>query len=378
MTEQTLTILAVFICIAPFFTFFVFTVIMKLLKKTRKTRKRIEAEITATKIRAGKFKANKTQIWLQVKEYDICVHKITEQLHASTQLSGEHEERVIYVDVEYKNQTQEEMSCRPIQWNLFDRQGHSYRHIALGTRQYFKTRHQFREQNIGLGQNLRGWIVFSVPNDAEITILQFKTAYIGTKIANFSVQETIEKDEAIIRGIDRLAIAGKELKILSVAAEAFLEVLPHDNIDRAIIIASEMAGLKLLRAAYTKLHQHESGHVLIGAISDTRYNELYEFIFRWSRFNGLETENLDQIQLASNEKEYIKDITKLETSFDEICKAHNIGIDFQPFLASLTALQLTLADKTTERVNSRKHLATTLYHIALASKTVPFATEENE
>jgi len=270
------------------------------------------------------------------------------------------------------------MSCRPNQWSLFDKQGHSYRRIAIGTHQYFRTRHQFREQVIGLGQNLRGWIAFSVPNDAEITVLQFKTAYIGAKIANFSVQEAIEKEEAVIYEIDRIAIAGKELKTLSLASEAFLKALPDNNIDRAIIIASEMAGLKLLRATYNKLHEHVSGHILIGAIPDARYNELYEFILKWSQFRGLETESLDQIQLSPNEKEYIKDITELEVPFDEICKTHNIGIDFHPFLASLTALQLTLTDSSTEKVSSRKHLATILYHISLASKTVPFATETKD
>jgi len=170
------------------------------LKRRWAERKRMQAGITPQKISQGKFTVRKIQEWIRAGEYDIFVHKVTEQFHTH----GQKEERVIYAEVEYRNQTKEEnISCRRNQWHLFGKDGYSYEAKSGMEASYLyqEKRYFGSERFINPGMNVRGWLGFSVPEDAKITILQFMTAFIGTKTADIDVEHVIETEAQVSNGM---------------------------------------------------------------------------------------------------------------------------------------------------------------------------------
>jgi hypothetical protein len=121
---------------------------------------------------------------------------MTEQLY----IHGQREERVVYAEVDYRNETDvESMSCRVNQWHLFDQNGYSYEAQSdLGNTYLYREKRYFgSDRFIDPGMNARGWFAFTVPQDAKITVLQFLTKYVGTKTANIVVPDDIETEAPV-------------------------------------------------------------------------------------------------------------------------------------------------------------------------------------
>jgi hypothetical protein len=166
------------------------------LKKTRPARKRMQAQITSSKISQGKFKGRNVREWITVGDYDVFVHKVTE--HLCTE--GDQSHRVIYADVEYRNTSgKENLSCRRNQWHLYAKDGYSYeaQSAMIAGNLYLQKQYFGGERVINPGMNVRGWFVFKVPENAEIVVLQFMTAFIGTKTADFTMENVIEKESFV-------------------------------------------------------------------------------------------------------------------------------------------------------------------------------------
>ncbi|MBT7073793.1 MAG: hypothetical protein HN922_02665, partial [Anaerolineae bacterium] len=358
----------------PFLAILSFLAMGKILKKTRKTRKKNEAEITSQNIKTGKYENHEIQKWIRVKEHEIYIHKVTERFFISTKLSGKIKERILYVEVEYRNLSQEEeISCRRNQWLLFDQSGYSYEaRTNRGAFKLYEGKPYFKEQALGFGRNARGWFAFPVSEDAEIIILQFKTAYIGAKTADFGIKEVIEQEAPNVEKARLTRAGSKDADAIINAANQFIETLPVDQISKSIILTAEMAGLKLLRATNIDLEKHNPGHILIGAISDEHYNELHNFIIGRALSFGIDIRRNQHVQIPEEAKEYTKNLIEFENTFDALCEANNIGVEFAPFVASLASLKLIPIENETEQGKLRVQLAKILFHIAMGSKTVPY------
>lgn len=100
--------------------------------------------------------------WIQVKDYQICVHRVIEQEYVFNAKTR----RVIYIEVEYRNQTRlENMSCRRNQWYLFCKDGYSFEPISeLEGAIYYRDRPYFGgERIINPGKHVRGWFALQCP-----------------------------------------------------------------------------------------------------------------------------------------------------------------------------------------------------------------------
>jgi hypothetical protein len=187
MDNQTLIIFVVLICLAPIFTLAGLALFGKIMKTARPARKRIKAEIAKNRIVAGNLHTYEVGEWVKVGEYEIIIHKVVEQ----HRIHKQKKERIIYIDVEYRNQTMsEELSCRRNQWYLFSVEGYKYEAESEMTAAslYHRKHYLGGESLIKPGMNLRGWLAFVLPGESQIKILQFMTAFLRTKTAEFDIE----------------------------------------------------------------------------------------------------------------------------------------------------------------------------------------------
>jgi hypothetical protein len=91
------------------------------------------------------------------------------------------------------------MSCRRNQWHLFDRNGYSYeaKSEIAASHLYQEKRYFGGDRFIDPGMNVRGWFAFTVPLDAQITVLQFMTQFVSTKTASIFVGEGVETEAPV-------------------------------------------------------------------------------------------------------------------------------------------------------------------------------------
>ena len=121
---------------------------------------------------------HQTKQWLKVGEYEIYLHEIMQKQVDSQQIFA--------VNVEYRNNGNETLSCRRSQWILFDVDGYTYDNDAWG-----KLPEELSGQLLGgdrmltPGARLRGWVIFKLPEATEVDRLQFLTGYLATKTAEF-------------------------------------------------------------------------------------------------------------------------------------------------------------------------------------------------
>ncbi len=133
--------------------------------------------------------------WIQVKDYEIYVHNVVDQEY----IFNAKTKRIIYIEVEYRNQTQiENMSCRSNQWHLFSTDGYSYETISIvGSAIYYQDKQYFGgERIINPGRNVRGWFAFEVPYEKKLQYLQFMNAFLGTKTADIELENVIEIEQS--------------------------------------------------------------------------------------------------------------------------------------------------------------------------------------
>ena len=133
------------------------------------------------------------QEWIQVGDYDVFVHEFVSEQDI---VNGD---RLAYIEVEYaNNRSAEELSCRRNQWYLYDDQGYSYEaendwyNDEFGGKLYEITDLHYLGGEHYLSQNmqLRGWLIFIIPENANIVRVQFMTAFLDTKTADILINET--------------------------------------------------------------------------------------------------------------------------------------------------------------------------------------------
>lgn len=193
MDKQIFGILALFIFASPFIALVIIAAGMNWLKKTRAFRKRIQAQTAFQKASEQKFRQHSLQEWVTVGDYDVFVHRLTGQ----GSVTGAETERILYVEVEYRNQSgQESLSCRRNQWHLFAEDGYSYEALSeVGASHLYEEKKYFGgDRFINPSMHVRGWLAFRVPVDAKIELLQFMTAFLGTKTAEFRVGTAVEEE----------------------------------------------------------------------------------------------------------------------------------------------------------------------------------------
>lgn len=109
------------------------------------------------------------QQWLRVGEYEVFLHSIAEETVQK--------QRVLYIEVAYRNPSGHDLTCRHDQWVVFDRDGYTYE----PTKDYdFRALYESNARRyVGLsrvitpGMKLRGWLGFVLPGTAKVAYLQF-------------------------------------------------------------------------------------------------------------------------------------------------------------------------------------------------------------
>ena len=172
-----------------------------------------------------------------------------------------------------------------------------------------------------------------------------------------------------------LAQIPKMYPIINLAANDFLGEMSNTNIKRDIAISSQMAGLKLLRAAHYDLSGSTPGNMLLGVIEDELMLEMQNFIFAWACSNGIPPIENEKINIPDDAKSYFPEVSSMEKKLDNYCKHHNLEIDYYPFVAASSSLKMVSAGNQMNILDANIGLSMTMYHIILGSKTVPYPPE---
>ena len=138
---------------------------------------------------------NNIREWIQIKEYEIYIHRVFDQEY----IFNTETKRMIYIEVEYRNQTQiENMSCRRNQWHIFSQDGYSFEPISLiGNAIYYEDKPYFGgDRIINPGRNVRGWFAFEIPQEKKPQYIQFMNAFLGTKTADIELENMIEIEQS--------------------------------------------------------------------------------------------------------------------------------------------------------------------------------------
>jgi ribosomal protein S27AE len=137
-------------------------------------REHIEPSVTYT---------NHTQQWLRVAAYEVCLHSVA--------FETMNKQRVLYIDVAYRNRSSTALTCRHDQWIVFDRDGYTYEPVKdFDARELYDgnaKRYVGMSRIITPGMRLRGWLGFQIPAAATIEYLQF-SAGIPAKTVEFELQ----------------------------------------------------------------------------------------------------------------------------------------------------------------------------------------------
>lgn len=116
--------------------------------------------------------------WLKVGSYEIYLHEIQEL--------QQKESKFFCINVEYRNNSKEPLSCRRNQWILYDCDGYTY-----DSDPFQKLPEGLSGQLLGgdrlitPGAKTRGWVVYKLPESALVQRLQFITSILSTKTAEF-------------------------------------------------------------------------------------------------------------------------------------------------------------------------------------------------
>jgi ribosomal protein S27AE len=109
------------------------------------------------------------QQWLRVAEYEVCLQRVS--------LETVDKERVLYIDVAYRNPSSTALTCRHEQWLVFDTEGYTYEPVKdFDARELYEgntKRYLGMSRIITPGMRLRGWLAFLVPAPTTIEYLQF-------------------------------------------------------------------------------------------------------------------------------------------------------------------------------------------------------------
>jgi hypothetical protein len=137
-------------------------------------REHIEPNVTYTQ---------KIQQWLRVGEYEVCLHSIS--------VETVKKERVLYIDVAYRNPSATALTCRHDQWLVFDGEGYTYEPVKdYDFRELYEgnaKRYLGMSRIITPGMRLRGWLGFLIPPSMTIEYLQFSGG-IPAKTVEFELQ----------------------------------------------------------------------------------------------------------------------------------------------------------------------------------------------
>jgi hypothetical protein len=158
---------------------------------------------------------------------------------------------------------------------------------------------------------------------------------------------------------------------LNQAAGDFLRQLSDQDFKGDLILAAEMAGLKLLRNSGVDLGRHTPGHILLGAIPDEVYKQMQRFIFSWSLGNGLPVDGFAKARIPDADKDYRPQVSQLETGFDAACRKHGLTPEDTPYAAALAALKLVSAGKELGLIEPGTGLYMLYFHLVSGSKMVP-------
>lgn len=126
--------------------------------------------------------ANKPGQWIRVAEYDVCLHKF------SNQKVGK--EQVLLIEVEYENKTADPLKYRHDQWIVFDKTGYTFEPVKD-----FSHPHLYKQDHIyaGMtrvlnpGMRLRGWYAFVLPPGSVLECLQFSAGAPVIKTLEFRI-----------------------------------------------------------------------------------------------------------------------------------------------------------------------------------------------
>jgi hypothetical protein len=121
--------------------------------------------------------------WLRVAEYEVCLHSISEETV--------NKERVLYIDVAYRNPSATAITCRHDQWVVFDSEGYTYEPVKdFNFRELYEgngKRYMGMSRILTPGMRLRGWLGFLIPPETGIEYLQFSGG-IPAKTVEFELQ----------------------------------------------------------------------------------------------------------------------------------------------------------------------------------------------
>lgn len=107
--------------------------------------------------------------WIRVATYEVCLHVMLDEIIK--------EDRVFYIEVEYRNESPVPLTCRHDQWVVFAQDGYTYEPVMDFSfpELYEKNgkRYLGASRVITPGMRLRGWLAFRLPSLSMTAYLQF-------------------------------------------------------------------------------------------------------------------------------------------------------------------------------------------------------------
>lgn len=123
------------------------------------------------------------QQWLRVAEYEVFLHSIL--------METVKKDRVLYIDVAYRNPSSAALTCRHDQWIVFDTEGYTYEPVKdFNFPELYEgnaKRYLGMSRIITPGMRLRGWLGFLLPASTTIEYLQFSGG-VPAKTVEFELQ----------------------------------------------------------------------------------------------------------------------------------------------------------------------------------------------
>ena len=113
--------------------------------------------------------------WVNADNYTICVHALKDMIVYDSGATTPAHVRSVRILVEYANHSNVSLKFRLSQWLLFDTEGFAYE-FEIRNQFYEKDAvHKLKEGVMIPGQQVKGWVAFQLPKEAQLSHVQFQS-----------------------------------------------------------------------------------------------------------------------------------------------------------------------------------------------------------
>lgn len=132
--------------------------------------------------------------WLAIDDYTIFVHSgLKDAVINDTGLITPELVRSVRILVEYNNHSEKPVKFRLGQWLLFDTDGFSYESELRNQFYEDDASCKLREGIIDPGQQVKGWVAFSITKNSRLSHVQFRADFITRKVINIQLTQSSQQ-----------------------------------------------------------------------------------------------------------------------------------------------------------------------------------------